>query len=185
MPAVAKIDQQCAELLLELVKLWESPIEKKSNFNIALFKEYLASHENGEVEIHYLADGYPLWLQDRSTKNLSRSVHNIVKSKDELYAVLLRMVKEARKGYITGTTKKGHYQLNLLCVPKKNNITGEMTEIRVVRHGSYATRRKTSINSKIDKEKCKPEELPNIRKYFEKLIQFDYVTLRDLKDAFR
>ena len=99
--------------------------------------------------------------------------------------MLLRMVKEARKGYITGTDNQAHYQLNLLCVPKKDNTTKLMTNIRVARHGSFARGYSVPINKKIDRDKCKIPTIPNIPKYINKLIKFNYVSLRDLKDAFR
>ncbi len=100
-------------------------------------------------------------------------------------AILKRMVKEAKRGYITRTDKQLHYTLNLLCVPKKDNETGKMTEIRVARHGSFATKHTVSINSQIDKEKCKIPTIPNIRKYIALLLKYKYVSLYDLKDAFR
>ncbi|MCP4985538.1 MAG: hypothetical protein GY928_05525 [Colwellia sp.] len=95
------------------------------------------------------------------------------------------MIKEAKRGQITGTTTPCHYTLNLLCVPKKDNETKRMTAIRVARHGSYSTRDTVSINDKIDRDFCKIPTLPNIRKYVKLLIQYEYVSLRDLKDAFR
>ena len=95
------------------------------------------------------------------------------------------MIKEAEKGCIVGSDKKGFYQLNLLAVPKKNADTQKMTDIRIVRHGSYKTRKKISINCIIRKDKCKIPTLPCLRKYVILLLSADYVNLFDLKDAFR
>ncbi len=145
----------------------------------------MKDHPNGEIEINLIKDGYPLHLKDRDPSKLCKSVSNIVRDKKELKEMLTRMVKEAKKAYITTTHKQLHYNLNLLCVPKRNNETHLMTEIRVARHGSFATRRSISINDLIMKENCKMPTLPNLRKYIELLLKFDYVSLRDLKDAFR
>ncbi len=168
-----------------MVDLWVNPPNLPHHFNIELFREYLQDHPNYDIEIRYIEDGYPLWLKTRDPSNLSKCVSNIVRDKRELHAILKRMVKEAKKGYITATNKQLHYNLNLLCVPKKDNETGLMTEIRVARHGSFATLRKVAINELIQKERCKILTLPNIRKYIEVLIKYEYVSLRDLKDAFR
>ena len=81
--------------------------------------------------------------------------------------------------------KPQHYQLNLLCIPKKDGKTNLMTEVRVARHGSFCSRRTISLNDLIDSAKCKPEKLPNLRAYVKLLIAHEYVSLRDLKDAFR
>ncbi len=184
-PDLAQIDQECSKLLQELVDLWVQPPQLPHHFNIRLFREYLQDHSNGDIEIHYIEDGYPLWLKTRDPSQLNKYVSNIVNNKRELHAILHRMVKEAKKGYIGKTLNTLHYNLNLLCVPKKNNVTNLMTEIRVARHGSFASKRTVSINSIIDKEKCVIPTLPNIRKYIQLLIKYKYVSLRDLKDAFR
>lgn len=165
--------------------MWENPPELPHHFNVELFREYLADHPQGDVNILYITDGYPLWLNSRDPKKLSKQVFNICRDKRDLYEILLRMVKEARSGKIKPASKQGHYQLNLLCVPKKDAETGYMTNVRVARHGSYATRHKLPINKDIDKEHCKMENLPNTRKYIHRLIKWGYVSLRDLKDAFR
>ncbi len=184
-PELDKIDQECSKLLQELVNLWVHPPHPPQQFNIRLFQEYLRDHPNGDIEIHYIIDGYPLWLASRDESKLSKTVRNICRDKRDLHAILERMVKEAKKGYIAPTLNQLHYNLNFLCVPKKNNETGLKTEIRVARHGSFATSRRIAINEIIDKEQCKIPSLPNIRKYVQLLIQYKYVSLRDLKDAFR
>ena len=182
---MAAIDARCADLLQELVTLWENPPDVAHPFNIELFRDYLSDHPDGEINIKYVVDGFPLWLTSRDPNKLSKQIFNIIRDKDDLYHMLLRMVKEARTGKISPAPKQGHYQLNLLCVPKKDAETGYMTDVRVARHGSYAARHKIAINSKIDKERCKMENLPNTRKYIERLIEYGYVSIRDLKDAFR
>ena len=130
-----------------------------------------------------MEDGFPLYLEDRNPEKLCKKVHNICRDKRDLKEILKRMVKEAKRGYIQPGS--GHYQLNLLCVPKRDNETGLMTEVRVARHGSFCTQRTVSINDKILREFAKIEALPNIKIYIRKLIEHSHVTLRDLKDAFR
>ena len=75
--------------------------------------------------------------------------------------------------------------INVFCVPKKDSETGEMTKLRVVRHGSYSTKDTTSINDWIDKQQCKMPTLPNLKDYIRLLSKANYMALRDLKDAFR
>ncbi len=72
----------------------------------------------------------------------------------------------------------------MLCVPKKNPKTGFYTDLRVARHGGFSSRWTIAINDNIDEEKCKIPSLPHIREYITELIQYEYVSIRDLKDAF-
>ncbi len=176
---------ECGNKLAELYELWQNPPPVNQAFNLDIFKLYLREHPNFESEYKLISDGYPLYLSDRNTANLSTHVRNLVRNKQDMLAILTRMIKEAKRGQITGTTTPCHYTLNLLCVPKKDNDTKQMTAIRVARHGSYSTRDTVSINDKIDRDFCKIPTLPNIRKYVKLLIQYNYVSLRDLKDAFR
>ena len=183
--ALNEIDVECGDLLAELHNLWLNPVTVTNPFNIESFRTYLEGHEDQSINIHLIEDGYPLHLSDRTTHNLSKAVHNIVRDKRDLKEILKRMVKEAKKGQISGTVETSHYTLNLLCVPKKDMETNLMTAIRVARHGSFSTKHTVSINDKIDRDCVKIPTLPNIRKYIQLLIQYEYVSLRDLKDAFR
>ncbi len=180
---VSKIDKECAKLLQELYNLYKNPKNDDNTLNVKLFREYLSDHPNGKILILLIQDGFPLHLKDRNSDKLCKKVQNMCRNKKELKAILQRMVKEARKGYIV--PGEGLYQLNLLCVPKKDNDTKLMTEIRVARHGSFCTKRTIDLNSKIIKEMCKMEALPNIKTYIRYLIKYTHVTMRDLKDAFR
>ncbi len=160
-----------------------NPPETKNHFNAKLLSDYLEGHPEQDIHVECVTEGYPLYLEDRTTENLSKKVANVIRNKRDLHAMLRRMLKEAKKGYIKKGT--GHYQLNLLCVPKKDNETQKYTEIRVARHGSYSTEYTVSINSKISREESAIPTLPNIRIYIQLLILFNYVSIRDLKDAFR
>ena len=106
---------------------------------------------------------------------MCKKVRNICRSKREFKEIVKRVVKEAEKAYIVPLPhdRQAHYTLNLLCVPKKDALTGHMTEIIVTRHGSYATRRTESLNQNISEEKSKIETLPNLSKYLEKLIEYE------------
>ena len=183
--SVSEIDSECGELLSTLYDLHKNPPKSTNPFNLKYFELYMRDHPDYEINIELITNGFPLHLKERSTKKLCKTVRNIVRDKRDLREILLRMVKEAKKGYITGTHKTMHYTLNLLCVPKKDPKTNLMTDIRVARHGSYSTRTTVSINDNICSEASKIRSLPNIRKYVEILDQFLYVSLRDLKDAFR
>ncbi len=182
---MSDIDKGCVEKLEELYFLWQNPNPNTNPFNLDKFELYLRGHPQYEINIDVITNGYPLHLKDRDTSKLCKTVRNHCRDKRDLYAILKRMVKEARQGQISGTDQQMHYTLNLLCVPKKNLETNLKTEVRVARHGSYHTRDTVSINDVIDPLSAKIESLPNIRKYIELLIDFEYVSLRDLKDAFR
>ncbi len=180
---VKQIDEQCGVLLQDLYDIYEKPYVSPNHFNRKRVIEYLKHHPNGNVEIQLLCDGFPLYLIDRDTTKLNKNVSNICGGIDDLRAILKCMVREAKGGYIKKGT--GHYQLNLLVVPKKNNDTLFMSDKRVARHGTYSTKNSKSINEGISKVKSAIPTLPNIRKYLQLLIMYEYVSLRDLKDAFR
>ncbi len=182
---ISDIDEDLVNFVTELHHLWANPTPNTNPFNLDYFRLYLKDHPNYDVNIDLVSNGYPLHLKDRDTSKLCKTVRNYVRDKRDLRAILLRMVKEARTGQISGTDQQMHYTLNLLCVPKKDSKTNLMTKVRVARHGSYSTRSTVSINDVIDSEAAKIDSLPNIRKYIELLIQYEYVSLRDLKDAFR
>ena len=181
------IDEKCAELLSELITEYDNPPDPKQTtyFNDAQFHEWLADHPNCEFEYKLITDGYPLGLDNRDPATLCKNVRNIVKDTRELHALLKRMTKEAKKCYITPTTSQGNYVLTLLCVPKTNSETGLKTDVRVARHGSYSTRRTIAINDKILKLHSGIQSLPRIKTYIRLLIAFEWVSIRDLKDAFR
>ncbi len=180
---VTQIDSECGELLQKLYEIYDKPFVAKKHFNRKRIVDYLKHHPNGDVEIRLLCEGYPLYLTDRSTRNLNKRVSNICGSVDDLRAILKCMLSEAEKGYIRKGI--GHYQLNLIVVPKKDNRTLWMSKKRVARHGSYCTKNNVAINTNISEEHSAIPTLPNIRKYLQKLILYDYVSLRDLKNAFR
>ncbi len=176
------INVRCADLLDEIVKVWCNPPKETKHYNRDLFVHYLRDHPDKEIHIEVVKSGYPLHLKNRDTKYLSKKVANIVNSKEELEALLKRVLKELKNGY--NVKGSGFYQLNFLCADKKNPITGLFTDIRLARHGSYSTKWTVSINDNIDEDECKIPSLPHIREYLTKLIQYEYASLRDLKDAF-
>ena len=106
-------------------------------------------------------------------------------SKEEFIKIVKQFTKELRSGAIIPSEKPPLYIINVFCVPKKDADTGKMTKLRVVRHGSFAGKGMTSINEWIDPDKCKMPTLPNLRDYVKLLIDSDWMTLRDLSDAFR
>ena len=179
------LDEECAQLLQELHDLHSNPTEVEHPFNVQLFRKYLQDHPDGAIELHFISKGYPMDLMKHDTDKLCKYVYNICNSKRECIEILSRFIKEAKKGYIIGTAKGGYYQLNVLFVPKKNNETKKLTEIRVARHGSFSTNRTCSINDVIDPKAGAIETLPNMKGYIHVLIRSVFVNLFDLSDAFR
>ena len=96
--------------------------------------------------------------------------------------MLKRITKELKKGQIIPGT--GHYQLNLLCVPKKDGATGLLTGIRVARHGSYSHGQTIALNDAVT-DAARRMKLPNFTEYVKLMYPYSFVSLRDLKDAFR
>ena len=187
MPKLRAIDEECADLLTQLLHVYENPPDpaKAKTLNVEQFRVLLADHPDFDIEFKLIEDGFPLGLNDRDPSNLCKNVRNYVKDTRELRALLKRMVKEAQKCYITPTLSKGKYVLTLLCVPKTDSETGLKTDIRVARHGSYSTKRTIAINDKILKVNSGIETLPNIKIYIKILLASKFVCIRDLKDAFR
>ncbi len=183
MREVTKIDSECGDYLQQLYDIYNDPFVAPKHFNRKRIIEYLKHHPNGDVEIQLLCDGFPLHLVDRDTTRLNKNISNICGSVDDLRAILKCMLSELKDGYIRKGT--GHYQLNLLVVPKKDNVSLFKSKKRVARHGSYSTKSSVAINTNISAEESAIPTLPNIRKYIQLLIQYDYVSLRDLRKAFR
>lgn len=101
--------------------------------------------------------------------------------------ILKTATTECLKGDIRPTTdgEQPEYIVNLFSVPKKNSETGQMTKLRIVRHGSFCTPNTTSINDWIQRDKCKMPSLPNLNDYCRLLVDKNFVCLRDLSNAFR
>jgi hypothetical protein len=119
-------------------------------------------------------------------KTLNKRVKNIIFTRDDILEMLDRLEKELERGYIA--PGRGWYQLNLLCVPKKDAETGLMTKIRVARHGSFSAPGSVALNDAIDEsQKGMKNELtlPSFMTYLWFFISVRWISLRDLKDAFR
>lgn len=157
--------------------------------NIKAFKQYLKGHLEEEMNIKFIEDGFPLWLKtdgtDEIPTNLSQKPASFCTSREEFLKIIKQCIKELKAGQIVPSKTPPKYVIIVFCVPKKDGETGKMTKLRVVRHGSYSTANTTSINQWIKKEKCKMPTLPNLKKYINLLIKCNWMTLRDLKDAFR
>ena len=59
-------DVEIVNLLKELVDLYENPPKGKYHLNLSAFRKYLEGHPDGEIEILYIEQGYPLFLDDRT-----------------------------------------------------------------------------------------------------------------------
>ena len=150
-----------------------------TNLNLSAFNKYLKGETHPHRNIQLISDGYPLHLI------LSQKPQNVINSKRELIKIIDHFIAELKSGAVVPTTQPPKYNINVFCVPKKDSQTGEKTKLRVVRHGSYADKNSTSINEWINKNKCKMPTLPNLHDYVEHLIDAEWMSLRDLKDAFR
>ena len=126
-----------------------------------------------------------MFLHNRKPHNLSTNISNWAKDRKDLLKIVKQFTKECRNGAIIPTTTKAKYNINVFTVPKKDSSTGLYTKLRVVRHGSYHTKNTTSINDWIIPEKCKMPTLPNLKDYVRILIDKNWMSLRDLSDAFR
>ena len=107
-------------------------------FNEEKVAHYLCNHPD-KAKFKLIIIGSSIGLKkDNVLSKLSRRVNNMIFSRRDLDAMLDRIIKTLKQGFIAPGA--GWYQLNLLCVPKKNNETGLMTEIRVACHapGSIA-----------------------------------------------
>ena len=134
-----------------------------------------------------LFEGWPLGIppENRDPSNLCSKVRNIIYNKSDIICMLDKVEKELLKGMII--PGRGWFNLGLLIAGKKDASTGFMTGSRAARHGSYSTANTVSINDKIvlDSLASKCAASPRIRDYLEFFLDVEYVTLRDLKDAFR
>ena len=185
LPKARKIDDEIADALQDLVNTYKTTTEDAPPhpFNIDKWRDYLKDHPDGKIMVQFIECGFPLGLKkDTKPKKLSKRVHNFINSKRDCLAQIKRIHKELQKKQII--PGKGHYQLNLLCVPKKDGATGLMTEIRVARHGSYAFAKFISINDAVSDE-ARKMKLPQFEEYVAQLYPYSFASLRDLKDAFR
>ncbi len=182
-PKVRKLDDEICDVLEELAAAYKNPKKVPHPFNRKRWRHHLRNHPEGEAKFMLITQGFKLGLKPGiDPKRLSRRVCNYINSRRECLAILKCLLKELQKGYIVPGA--GWYQLNLLCVPKKNNDTGLMTEIRVARHGSYCRGKAIAINDAVT-QKARRMKLPGFRDYVWRLYQHTHVSLRDLKDAFR
>ncbi len=77
------------------------------------------------------------------------------------------------------------HTLNYIVVPKRDKVTKWDIKYRVARNGKHETKRTVAINRQISDEKSAIPTLPNIKEYIRRLILYEYVSLRDLWNAFR
>ena len=172
-----------------LIKVHSQGSNYRNSLNVEAFRKYLKSSDNPDINIKFIDDGYPLYLNTDGTPlepvDLSTKISNFIKDERDLCKIIDTFIEETEKGHIVPVNKPSQYNICVFTVPKKDSETGLMTKLRVVRHGSFKTMDTTSINEWINKEKCKMETLPNLKSYVSLLINHNRVSLRDLKDAFR
>ena len=185
LPEVRNIDDEICEALKDLVDTYAVTTndDPPHPFNIDKWREYLADHPDGELKLLLIEKGFHLGLKEDVDKDkLSKRVHNYINTKEECLCEINRAKKELLKKQIVPGW--GWYQMNFLCVPKKNGETGLLTEIRVARHGSYARASDVSLNDVVTEE-ARRMKLPQFEEYVLLMYAYKYASLRDLKDAFR
>jgi hypothetical protein len=169
-----------------MLLLYAAPPKVDHPFHIDEWRKYLKNcppGPDGQIAIVCIESGYSLGLKsDFDPKRLCKRVHNFVRTKNDAKCMLERLLKELKKGQIIPGS--GLYQLNLLCVPKKDGATGLMTGVRVARHGSYSFGKTVAINDGVTDE-ARSMKLPGFFDYVRRLEPYAYASLRDLKDAFR
>ena len=178
-----------SEIVQKLFQKYEEGSKFSNNLNIKAFTKYLRGSLEGERNIKFISDGFPLFLITDGTEykpiNLCQKKASFCNTKEEFIKIIKQFIKELESGAIIPSKTPPKYIINVFCVPKKDAETGKMTKLRVVRHGSYCTANTSSINQWIDQRKCKMPTLPNLKDYVRLLINCNWMTLRDLKDAFR
>ena len=176
----------------KLAKLYRQKIGEKPQFDTKLnrrqLRRLLGKHPQKDLVFKLITKGFDLGVEkDFDRSSLSKEVHNFINTKEELIIMIDTLTKELGKGYIH--PGRGLYQLNLLCVPKKDSETGLLTKIRVARHASFAgSDGGVALNDAIPKEETKmdgEEALPSFIMYIVLFLRCWYISLRDLKDAFR
>ena len=184
-----KLDKMVMRKVRILGKKYAKVTGSKSKINERWLSRYLAKHPEKEVTFDLITKGMSLGLlEDLDRSKLSKKVHNFFNSREELLEGIDRITKELDKGYIV--PGRGLYQLNLLCVPKKDSETGLMDKIRLARHASYSDKSDASIalNDGIadeDREMVGDRALPSFYMYLVLFMVSLWISLRDLKDAFR
>ena len=187
LPHLRRIDDEIARRVERLVDIYEHPPQVDHPFNEPEWRTALDGHPQREHYLDMLFQGWPLGIpvDDRDPSDLCSKVRNIANSKSDIICMLDKIEKELLKGMII--PGRGWFNLGLLIAGKKDAATGLMTGSRAARHGSYSTSGTVSINDKIDLDslasKCAAS--PRIRDYLQFFLDVEYVTLRDLKDAFR
>ena len=151
LPRLKNLDHVILRKVTALGKKYETQVCTKSKINRRKLRKYLAKHPEGDVRFELITKGFSLGLKDDLDRSkLSKEVHNFVNNREELLEMIDRISKELDKGYIV--PGRGLYQLNLLCVPKKDSETGLLTKMRLARHASFADSDSTiSLNDGIEK----------------------------------
>ena len=182
---IRKYDKEVATVTEALFKAYKKGSSFTNQLNVKAFKKYLTNSRDKNINFKFIKNGFPLYLTTREPRNLSTKISNWARNKKELIKIIKQFTKECENGAIIPSTKEAKYNINVFTVPKKDASTGEYTKLRVVRHGSYNTKNTTSINHWIDDKKCKMPTLPNLKDYVRILIDKNWMSLRDLSDAFR
>ena len=179
-------DPEIASVLEELVEVYKQGPKFSNQLNLKAFEQYLKDVNKPDINLNYIKDGFPLYLKESELPtNLSTHISNWAKNRKDIIKILKQFIKECKNGAIIPTKQSPKYNINVFTVPKKDSTTGEYTKLRVVRHGSFHTNTTTSINQWIQPEKCKMPTLPNLKDYVRVLIEQNWISLRDLSDAFR
>ena len=138
-----------------------------------------------QVLLHDVLYGCRLGLDPfLDLSQLSQEPAHWLKSKRHAIFILDKIIKELRRAILIESELRPLYFINFFGAPKKGS-DGRMSALRLVRHGSYASKGKISLNDCILKSAYQINTLPNLRTYAELLHGRKWLAARDLSDAFR
>ena len=164
--------------------------KRATNLNVEAFRKYLTNANHPELDIKFIEDGFPMYLDPKKGPpvNLSQEEFHIVDSWEHVFKILDTIIDELARGCLIPVETKPDYLIVLFCAPKKPKAH-QTHAWRVVRHCSFARFLYTSINEWIDPDKCRMHDLlhpiPNLKSYCKVFYKKSRFSGRDLKDAFR
>ena len=120
----------------------------------------------------------------RDPQSLSRKPAHFFRTLREAAFILDTIIKEARAAVLVPSKHRPLYYINFFAVPKKAT-DGSMTALRLIRNGKFAAVGCDSLNSFIKEEAWRIYSLPKLRTYARLLIDMKFMSIADLKDAFR
>ena len=98
--------------------------------------------------------------------------------------ILKKIVSELKRAILIESQSRPLYFINFFAVPKKGP-DGLMSALRLIRHGSFSSPNRISLNDCIMRQYYEISTLPGLRDYARLMHLRRWLALRDLADAFR